>query len=62
MIVVRVSLDGQIAAFTLEAADGAVEELQAFIDHRVTGSRLTFELVEMSAEAFDALPEFDGWR
>lgn len=62
MIVIEVWRDSQVARFALDAADGAIEELQRLIDRELVGDPLTFELVEMTAEEFEALPEWDGWR
>lgn len=56
---VQVSLDGMIGyTQPLSAVSTAIE---ADFDCAELGTKLTLELVEMTEEQFENLPEFDGW-
>lgn len=43
--------------YSMDAIDGIVDEVRM----SDIGDKLFIELVEMSQEEFDELPEFDGW-
>jgi hypothetical protein len=45
----------------LTEIEGAKGEIECFFDELTPGERLLFEVIEMTKEEADALPEFEGW-
>jgi len=59
MRMARIDFEGHFCVFTNPL--DAMEELRTFVEESGGGETMSVEIVEMSMEDFDKLPEFDGW-
>jgi len=55
----KIRYDGSHCTF--DSMEGALEEIKVFMREQDEPSMIALELVEMTQEEYDALPEFTGW-